>query len=450
MNNKTGTRYAIVGLGATGLACIRYLSQQGVDIAVTDSRAQPPGLAQFCAEFPNIPIKLGGYDHQLLAQAQEIILSPGVSRHEPAIARCIAAGIPVVGDIELFARCVQAPVVAITGSNGKGTVTTLLGEMAQQAGLKVKLGGNIGTPVLDLLPQAVPDYYILELSSFQLESTFSLHSHAAVILNLSPDHLDRYTTMAAYLQAKQTIYRHCQHAVINRDNLALSQGLDLSLQAVTSFGLDEPPAAQFGLRSTADDVFLMHGSEQLLSVSKMKIKGQHNWSNALAALALGQTMNLEMSAMLMAVKAFAGLPHRCQWVAESDGVVWYDDSKGTNIGATQSAIQGLGESVPGKVILIAGGQAKGASFTELRDTVRTYVRRLILLGEDAELIAQVLEDCVPVEFVIDLKQAVQRAQQLAQPGDVVLLSPACASFDMFRDYVHRGEAFTTLVQELVA
>lgn len=442
----------IVGLGKTGLSCAYFLSQQGRSILVMDSRESPPGLDDFYKNFPTIALHLGSLDEALLLQAEEIILSPGVSPAEPAFQKAREQGIPLIGDIELFARAVRAPVVGITGTNAKGTVTTLIGEMIKNAGHRVLVGGNIGTPALDLLALPVPDYYVLELSSFQLETTHSLHLQAATLLNISEDHLDRHGDMSAYLAAKQRIYQNCKVCVWNREDKKTYPSLnamnaDYDRKCI-SFGLTEPAEDEFGLQVVNNQSWLAHGKQLLLSVDELQVKGRHNWSNALAALALGQALDLPLVAMQTALRTFTGLHHRCEKVIEHNGVTWYDDSKGTNVGATLAAIYGLGSALKGKLILIAGGLGKGADFNPLQDPVSKYVRSVILIGKDAMLLDQVLRPVVPIKHAKNMEEAVVFASKAAQANDAVLLSPACASLDMFRDYEQRGEIFQSLVKEI--
>lgn len=435
-------KYCIMGLGKTGLSCLRYLIAEGHEVCVTDSRDHPPGLAELRHDFAQIPISLGRFDQDFLMTADEIVLSPGIALSDAALKPALEKGTPVVGDIELFANVIKSPVVGITGSNGKSTVTTLVGEMARAAGIKVGVGGNIGLPVLDLLMQGEHDLYVLELSSFQLETTNNLKLETAVILNLTADHLDRYVGMQEYLAAKQRIYRHCKHPVINRDQLSNYQGLDLVKPV--SFGLNEPKDGEFGLR----DGYLAYGAENLLAVEKLKLKGRHQYANMLAALALGHAIHLPMDTMLDVLQRFTGLPHRCQWVTRYQSMDWYNDSKATNIGSAQASIQGLGEDIKGKIILLAGGLGKNADFNELKPTIANYCRHVILFGRDAKQIAAAIDGVCEISFVVDLEQAVQTAMSVGQPDDVVLLAPACASFDMFRDFEHRGDAFTALVRGL--
>jgi len=432
----------ILGLGKSGLSCVRYFVQNNIPCMVMDTRDDPPSLELLQQEFPSIQIHLGEFDLSILNQAEEIIASPGL-----ALPSTITKlNIPISGDIELFARVAPAPVVAITGTNAKGTVTTLVGDMIQCAGLKVSVGGNIGTPALALLTEAVPDFYVLEISSFQLETTYSLKPHAASILNISEDHLDRHKTMASYIAAKQRIYQNCLVAIYNRDDQNTYPILSANRQL--SFSLSEPQSNHFGIRNVDGEHWLAYGEQNLLSVNALLIKGKHNWLNALAALALGSAIQLPLSAMLEALKSFKGLEHRCEWVIAHNGITWYDDSKGTNVGATLAAIEGLGETSKEKLILIAGGVGKGADFTQLRESVKKYVKTIILIGQDAPLIEQALNGIVPMYHAKNMEEAVLTARRVANKGDAVLLSPACASLDMFRDYNERGDIFKKLVRTL--
>jgi len=437
INAKLQHRTLIVGLGKTGLSCARYLARQGVPVAITDSRLQPPELNALREEFPDIAMFVGGFDAAAFAAAEEIIVSPGVSVQEPLVAAAIARGVPVIGDIELFARVVTKPVVAITGSNGKSTVTQLVGDMIAAAQRHVAVGGNIGTPALDLLGQGAVDFYVLELSSFQLETTHSLNVAAAVCLNVTPDHLDRYHGMDEYRAAKLRIFRGDGVIIVNRDD-ALTNMYAPPKRDVRSFGLDAPTGNNFGLRTSGGVEWLAQGAKLLMPVSDVLIAGRHNTSNALAALCLGDAIGLPMDAMLMVLRRFPGLPHRTQFVAERDNIRWYNDSKGTNVGATQAALEGM----PGKVVLIAGGLGKGQDFSVLRAAVAAKARAVCLIGKDASLIEQALTGVCPLVRCKDMREAVQQARLAAQSGDVVLLSPACSSFDMFTGYDHRGQVFT--------
>lgn len=435
----------IVGLGATGLSCARYLHAAGLPFAMVDSRAEPPQLDAFRKAYPGVEVELGTLDAKLLENASEIILSPGVAMREPAIAKHIKRGIPVIGDIELFARAVKKPVIAITGTNAKSTVTTLVGEMAKAARYQTQVGGNLGVPALDLLMQPQADLYVLELSSFQLETTNSLVPAVATILNVTPDHMDRYDTLADYQAAKQRVYLNCAAAVCNRDD-ALT---DTALPKKIYFTLEDPRAGEFGLRCVESEFWLAFGDELLMSVRELPVAGRHYHANALAALAIGHAFGLPFAPMLDVLRTFPGLPHRCQLVRNRRGVKWYNDSKGTNVGATQAAIEGLGEYSSGKLILIAGGIGKNADFSPLLPAIEKYARHVVLIGESARELADLINGRIPISFAASMDEAVQRCDAVAQPGDCVLLSPACASFDMFKNFEHRGQVFSEVVEKLV-
>ena len=437
----------VLGLGQTGLSVARYLYQHHKPFIVIDSRLQPPGLQQLREQMPEVVCHLGQFDVPELYGANEIIISPGIDLRLPEVKKARDLGISIVGDIELFARENTVPVVAVTGSNAKGTVVTLVTKMAQASGKRVLMGGNIGVPVLDLLREPTPELYVLELSSFQLETCYSLTSEVAVILNISPDHLDRYDSFADYVQAKQRIYRTANNLVINRQD-SQAQPKQFSNRPSVSFGLDLPGAGEFGVRDVDGVAWLARGAEPLLPVSVLGIRGTHNWLNALAALAVGQACHLSMPAMLDTLKVFHGLKHRCQWVADIDGVAWFNDSKATNIGAATAAIEGIANQLNGKIVLLAGGLAKGADFSAMVAPVSAHVRQALLFGQDAKSMAEALSGATAIQRVADLAQAVSRAQEIAQPGDAVLLAPACASFDMFANYEARGDAFVDLVKEI--
>jgi UDP-N-acetylmuramoylalanine--D-glutamate ligase len=445
----------VVGLGQTGLSCARYLARRGESFAVVDSRPNPPGLDAFRREFPHLELRLGEFSAEQLSAAAELIVSPGVALTEPAIAAAQAAGVDVCGDIDLFVRELAAapvPVVAITGSNGKSTVTTLVGAMAQAAGRNVGVGGNLGVPALDLLDPR-RDLYVLELSSFQLERLHTLRAEVATVLNISPDHMDRYASVLDYRRAKHRIFNDCRQVVVNRDD-PLSEVADSVAVKRWSFGLDEqgfdvPGEHGFGIVLRAGARHLAFEGEPLLPVSKLRIAGSHNIANALAALALGHAAGLPFAAMLDALQAFGGLPHRCQLVAEHAGVGFYDDSKGTNVGATVAAIEGLCKDSAGKVVLIAGGVGKGAEFDALAPVLQNHGRAAVLIGEAAPALQQLLDGVLPLSRADDMASAVRCCGEFAQAGDKVLLSPACASFDMFDNYVQRGEVFSAAVRRYV-
>ena len=435
----------VVGLGQTGLSCARYLSRCGETFMVADSRQNPPGLQQLQAECPGAKLELGEFREETFTHAAQLIVSPGVDQHHPVIRKAVACGVPVTGDVDIFAHAIDAPLVAITGSNAKSTVTTLVGEMARADGVNVAVAGNIGLPVLDLLGSAPASLYVLELSSFQLETTTDLGAEVATVLNLSLDHMDRYDSMADYLAAKQRIFQQCRQAVINDDDPTSQADLPGTVRQ-WHFSLGTDSAAEFGMVDYQGERHLAFNGEPLLPVSALKIAGEHNVANALAALALGHAAGLGMPAMLTALREFSGLKHRCQWVAEKKGVNWYNDSKGTNTGACIAAVNGLGSK--GRIILLAGGQGKGTDFRVLREPVSAHARLAILFGEDADLIEAALQDVVRIARVSTMSEAVSLADAEAESGDVVLLSPACASFDMFRNFEHRGEVFMTCVEEL--
>lgn len=373
-------------------------------------------------------------------------MSPGLALATPALQAAAARGVKLSGDIELFARNAKAPIVAISGSNAKSTVTTLVGEMAAAAGKRVAVGGNLGTPALDLLNDDV-ELYVMELSSFQLETTDQLNAEVATVLNVSEDHMDRYSGLPAYHLAKHRIFRGARQVVVNRQD-ALSRPLIGEGLPCWTFGLNKPDFKAFGLREENGEKYLAFEFQNLMPVRELKIRGAHNQANALAALALGHAVGLPFDAMLSALRSFAGLEHRCQWVRELAGVGYYNDSKATNVGAALAAIEGLGADIQGKVVLIAGGDGKGADFKDLKGPVAANCRAVVLMGRDSGLIADALGDAVPQVRAQSLDDAIAQSKALAQPGDVVLLSPACASFDMFKNYEERGQLFARAVEAL--
>lgn len=441
--------YLVIGLGKTGQSVARYLHRNHLQFSVFDTRDAPDAAAEFRKEFADTAIFLGSFPEEKLATITAIIVSPGVPLEIPCIAAAKSLHIPVYGDIECLARAIpDKQIIAITGTNGKSTVTTLVGLMAQAYGLKTAVAGNIGTPVLDLLADE-HDYalWVLELSSFQLDLTESLCPSTATILNITPDHLDRHHTLEAYIAAKQRVYLNAAVMIYNRED-ALTQPETPQSAQCCSFGLNTPAEGEWGLLKDQQEVYLAFGQTRILAVSELRIKGQHNWANALAACALVHPLGIPIQVMRDVLLSFSGLPHRSQWVRTLDEVDWINDSKGTNVGATQSAIAGIGGAISGKIVLIAGGQGKGADFKFLREVVASHVRALVLLGQDADILEAALADLVPVKRIETLEAAVNTAREMAVSGDVVLLSPACASLDMFRDYNHRGEVFTDLVGKL--
>jgi UDP-N-acetylmuramoylalanine--D-glutamate ligase len=438
------SRVVVAGLGKTGVSAVKYLLKRGAIVAATDSRAAPPGAAEVAAIDARVALRVGGFDPDLLQGAEQLLVSPGISLQEPIVMQARRRGIEVLGDIELFARAVRAPVVGVTGTNGKSTVTTLVTKMAERAGRRVYAGGNLGDPALDLLERQRPDLYVLELSSFQLESTSSLALLAGVVLNVTSDHMDRYPTMQAYAQAKARIFRHSATAVVNLDD-SLCARLPADVPRTVTFSIEQD-AADFCLLQRGSRAYLARRGECLLDIAAMKLSGRHNAANALAALALGEAAGLPMAAMLETLQSFAGLAHRAEWVADVAGVRYVDDSKGTNVGATIAAVTGLA----GPLLLIAGGQGKGQDFVPLRSAFAGKVRRVVLIGQDAGLLQAALAGVCELERAESMGEAVQKAARAANAGDTVLLSPACASLDMFRDYAERGEVFAAAVRKLGA
>jgi len=436
-------RVAVAGLGKTGISTVRYLTDQGIDVLAVDTRRVPPGFKQFILGYPGLKYHLGPWPPDLFDQMDQVIVSPGLPLTDPALQQAAAKGVELVGDIELFARQVKAPVLAITGSNGKSTVTRLLEAMLRAANKRVYAGANLGEPALDLLQKATPDYYLLELSSFQLETVSSLRPEVAVILNVTPDHMDRYQNILEYTQAKQRIYRHARKMIVNRDD-ALTHVICHENNEVVGFTLQTPQDNDFGVLTIEQNEYLAFGNQPLLAVNELALFGKHNVANALAALAMGYAIGLSMSAMLMALRAFVALPHRMQVVQRQQGVLWINDSKATNVGATLAAIQGL----PGPLVLIAGGEAKGADFGPLAPVMTEKVKAVLLFGKDAELIKKSIDNRVEVYECHSLQQCVKQAHQMAVSGDTVLLAPACASFDMFADYQARGDAFIVAVHQV--
>lgn len=436
----------VVGLGKSGAASARFLSAKGARLVLTDSRAEPPGLESLRSAVPAAKWHVGKLEApEPLSQFSLAVLSPGISLEEPFVMRLREAGVDIVGDIELFAREAHAPVIGITGSNGKSTVTTLVGEIARTAGLRVGVGGNLGTPALDLLDEAL-QLYVLELSSFQLETTESLHLVAAAMLNISPDHLDRHHTLEGYIKAKARIYARTETAVVNREDRATHTGAHTA-RRVVSFGLDEAGSGHYGLIESDGDRWLTapdpvsRETTRVLCVRDLKIQGLHNVANALAALALADAAGIDRAASQRALREFGGLPHRCEWVADRDGITWINDSKGTNVGATLAALQGL----DGPLVWLGGGQGKGQDFTALQAPLKQKAKVAIVFGQDAARLEHDLGKAVAVHSVPDLKAAVALARELASKGDRVLLSPACASLDQFKNYEERGAVFRTLV-----
>lgn len=441
------THYLVVGLGATGLSCVRYLVAQGKLCSVIDSRQTPPGLDTLRAEFPNVEVTLGGFDADVMTRVDVLVMSPGVPLSTPAVQVALANGVRLSSDIELFCQAHQGRTVLITGSNAKSTVTSWLADIARRAGLSYVVGGNLGQPALTLLEEPV-ELAILELSSFQLELVGPLRADVATVLNVSEDHQDRYPSFAAYQQTKQRIYFGCRHAVYNRDDVLTSPLLPTGV-AQTTFGLGQPDLNQFGVVDQDGEAWLACGRDLWIRATDVALPGRHNRSNALAVMALAQAIGLDRDAILASLKAFKGLPHRCEPVGSIDGVQFVNDSKGTNVGATLAAVEGLGRDHPGRLILLLGGQGKGADFSSLNEPVAQLCKSSWVFGQDQEQIAAALSaggHVSTVHRVDTLEQALAGAKAEALAGDIVLLSPACASFDQFNDFQHRGDVFRSWVE----
>lgn len=451
----------VLGMGETGLSMAKWLSRAGAHVRAADSRVAPPNLETLRQAVPDAQIFSGAFTAEAFAGIDLIAISPGVPLTEPLVQQAVKCGVPALGDIELFALALKQldtpkpKVLAITGSNGKTTVTAMVGAMVKKAGWDAAVAGNISPAALDALMQwqaagKLPQAWVLEVSSFQLETTRSLDPDAAAVLNLCEDHFDRYAGMEDYAAAKAKIFFSAAGGgvqILNRDD-PLVHAMALPGRKQVTFGLDTPVAeADFGLLRDGNDIWLVQGKTRLLRTSELAVTGQHNAANALAALALCRAVGLPFAPLLQALREFKGLPHRMEKVAAFGGVTFYDDSKGTNVGATAAALDGMAQSV----VLIAGGDGKGQDFSLLQRPVTEHARAVVLIGRDAATIAAALADCgVPLHQAATMEQAVQQSFTLAQKGDAVLMSPACASFDMFRNYVHRAEMFIAAVRDLEA
>ncbi len=438
--NQEDSKVLIIGLGSTGFSVARFFYELGIRFAVIDSRDKPPLIEKLTEQMPDVAVFTGGFDKAALAVATHLVVSPGVPLNEKSIHKATVAGVRILSDIDLFACATEQAVIAITGSNGKSTVTTMLGEMGKVTGKKIVIGGNLGVPALDLLAQDA-ELYVLELSSFQLERTSVLNARAATVLNISADHLDRHEGIMEYAKAKQRIFHGNGTMVLNADDPMVMSMQERGRSCQT-----------FSIKTRADFYWdektnsLMHADQALMQRSDLLVVGLHNVANALAALALGHVVGLDERAMCAALKSFKGLEHRMQKVAEVNGVNWVNDSKATNTGACIAALHGCEK----KVLLIAGGDAKGADMQELAPVIKEKCKGVVLMGKDAGLIAQALNNCVPVYLAVNIKEAVKIAANLAQAGDSVLLSPACASLDQYENYMERGNRFTAAVMELAA
>ncbi len=434
----------VAGLGVTGVSVIRHLLARGHRLRAVDSRCAPPGLDELAAMGGDVEVNTGELAPELLAGADLLVLSPGLPIDIPLVVAAKAKGIEVIGDIELFARAATCPVAAVTGSNGKSTVTALTAELARVAGTKALAGGNLGPAALDLLSQQSMELAVLELSSFQLETTRSLRPRVGALLNVSPDHLDRHGSLRQYAALKGRLLEWSELAVFNRDDAIVSE-LAASHPQTISFGLTPPPSAtDYGVLTDTEGAFLARGKQRLLAAAKLRLRGAHNWNNALAALAVVEAVGIDPIAVLPALERFSGLPHRCQWLGEIAGVSYVNDSKATNPGSTVAALEGLS----GPIILIAGGQTKANDLSMLAEAAARHVTAAFVFGEDRELLRKALQPACRVVSVSDLEEAVAAAAAAARPGDTVLLSPASASLDMFTSYMERGERFAALVARL--
>jgi|JYMV01.1.fsa_nt_gi UDP-N-acetylmuramoylalanine--D-glutamate ligase len=432
----------IVGLGVTGVSVARFLKNIGVNFSLIDSRMQPLNFSQIKEIFTDYDIYTGGFPDSKFIGVTHLFVSPGVSLREPCIAQCLARGAKLLSDIDLFAYCTDAPVIAITGSNGKSTVTTMVEVMAQSAGKKVAAGGNLGVPALDLLADEI-ELYILELSSFQLERMTALKPQVAVVLNVTSDHMDRYSDIEAYAKVKSKIYDHARTCVVNIDDRRVL-AMVASEQKQLTFSVAK--MADFSVREESHTQWLVYGNKAVIARSKILLVGEHNTSNALAAMALATTVGLPIESIVSGLMHYQGLPHRLQIVSTAHEVIWVNDSKATNPSSCIAALMAFDE----KVILIAGGDCKGADLTELAAIIKQHVRVVILFGRDAELIEDALQSTVPIYNSETLEGAVLVAKELAIAGETVLLSPACASFDQFKDYQERGNIFAQTVRRIAA
>jgi len=446
-------RVLVVGLGVTGESVVRFLHAQRIAFDVVDEKSKPSVQLQAYLGDATMYTVL---DANLCGNYDLLVISPGVPRSLPALQHAMANGVEIIGDIELFAQAIgDTPVIAVTGSNGKSTVVSWLAHVLGYCGKHVKLCGNIGTPALDSIDTNA-ELYVLELSSYQLESTSSLKTISATVLNISDDHMDRYTSIEHYAQVKRGVYQHCAQPVVNLDDTRtwvkpIDDGVSCEQSenqhnSHTAFSLRTASDAAYHVRQAANDAWLCHGEKRLLRRSQLQTPGDHNVANALAVLALLQPIKLDLNQVLVALVEFNGLEHRTEFVLERNGVRWYNDSKGTNIDACKKAVSAMS----GPVVLIAGGLGKGANFEALRDVVAKHVKTLLLLGEDAPLIRDALTGVTPIFMASSLEACVQRAEELTESGDVVLLSPACASFDMFESFEQRGRLFKQAVEAMAA
>jgi UDP-N-acetylmuramoylalanine--D-glutamate ligase len=432
----------VMGMGMTGVSCARHFAARGIAVEFADSRERPPGVAEIIDLMPDARLHTGRLPRALPETIHRVVVSPGVDLDSPLLIDARQRNLEVISDIDLFVAESEAPIVAVTGSNGKSTVASMLGTILNAVGTRAVVGGNIGTPALDLLDSAA-EIYVLELSSFQLERSRPVPAVASVILNISPDHLDQHGSMNAYAAAKARIYLSCDRAVVNRDDPALGRHVPKDTDVLT-FGMDAPAQGEFGIVATARGECIAYGDDLLLATDELPLLGRHNVSNAMAALALVAAVDGNPAAAAQALKRYRGLPHRMQVVGEFGAVTWIDDSKATNVGAALMSIAGVEDPF----VLVAGGDAKGASFTELADVLRDRDCHVVLLGRDAELLAAELSGACSVSIVDGMADAVRVAADIAQPGSTVLLAPACSSLDMFDNFAARGDAFAKAMRRL--
>jgi UDP-N-acetylmuramoylalanine--D-glutamate ligase len=445
-SSLSGAKVLVVGLGESGYSTVCYLASMGCEVRVIDSRDLPPRLTALRQTHPQAEVQTGSFGSHWFTEADLLVVSPGISIEIPEIQQARSTGVEVVGDVELFARVAQAPILGITGSNGKSTVTAMVGEMATDAGLDVAVGGNIGVPVLDLLRHPEPDLYVLELSSFQLETTNSLETRASALLNISQDHMDRYPDLAAYGRAKMRIMDGAGFQVFCRDDNQIQRlfaGDNLFDRShCLSFGSSEPDGErEYGFRTIDQETWIFRGSEPVVETSGIKLNGRHNLLNVMAAIALAEVSGISRQSIIAGAQRFKGLPHRCELVGSWNDIEWVNDSKATNVGATVASLEGM----EAPVILIAGGKGKEADFSLLRQPIIEKAKAVVVIGEDGPLIGTLVADEIPVVEASSMDEAVALAGQWAQAGDRVLLAPACASFDQFRDFQARGNAFTRAV-----
>jgi UDP-N-acetylmuramoylalanine--D-glutamate ligase len=443
----TNRKTAILGMGATGISVASFFASKDMPFDFADSRNVPPNIDLVKVNYPQAEIALGSFDTDFLCRYDRLIVSPGISLAESALVKAKQQGVELLGDLELFLEQAEAPVVAITGSNGKSTVTALLGKMAADSGISVGIGGNLGTPMLDLLDHS-HKLYVIEVSSFQLELLNDSRGAISCLLNISPDHLDRYKNLQEYHTAKHRIFRGASKVIVNREDV-LTRPLISTQIPMIGFGLNQPDLGSFGILEGIKDGYLSYGIERLMRVDQVALKGTHNIANALAALALGYSVDLPMQGMLDTLKTYKGLPHRCQSIAQINNVSFINDSKATNTGATIAAIKGFGNPNSKNIVLIAGGQAKGQDFSSLSAEITAFVKLTILIGEDAHQLAAALDGSCEIKYSDSLDEAIIQANHSAISGDTVLLSPACASFDMFDGFEHRGYCFETAVNALI-